>query len=107
MAYNNGDAQITDFPACSARRLAPLVQSCDDLLAHPDGYLLPEDSVVAPDLGRQTVSSGRSLSQSRAAPTDLTITRVDLRPTNAELVRHVRLDVCGLARYVRGHPATG
>jgi hypothetical protein len=82
----NGNAQITDFPACSAR---------------PDGYLLPEDSVVAPDVGRQTVSSGRSLSQSRAAPTDLTITRVDLRPTNAEPVPHVRLDVCGLARYVR------
>jgi hypothetical protein len=39
--------------------------------------LLPEDSVAAADLGRQTVSSGRSLSQSRAAPTDLTITPRD------------------------------
>jgi hypothetical protein len=38
---------------------------------------------------------------------DSAITRVDLRPTNAEPVHHVRLDVCRLARYVQGHPATG
>jgi hypothetical protein len=89
--------------------LGPPVGRCGPIVRRPtgpDGYLLPEDSVVARDLGRQTVSSGRSLSQSRAGPTDLTMTVVDLRLTNAGPVHHVRLDVCGLARYVRGNPAT-
>jgi hypothetical protein len=31
--------------------------SCNDLLARPDGYLLPDDSVVALDLGWQTVGT--------------------------------------------------
>ena len=57
ISYINGDAQITDFPACSARPLAALVQSCNDLLARPDGYLSPEDSVLALDLGWQTVGT--------------------------------------------------
>lgn len=57
ISYINGDAQITDFPACSARPLAALVQSCNDLLARDDGYLLPEDSVLALDLGWQTVGT--------------------------------------------------
>jgi hypothetical protein len=57
ISYINGDAQITDFPVCSARPLAALVQSCNDLLARPDGYLLPEDSVLALGLGWQTVGT--------------------------------------------------
>jgi hypothetical protein len=57
ISYINGDTQITDFPVCSARPLAALVQSCNDLLARPDGYLSPEDSVVALDLGWQTVGT--------------------------------------------------
>ena len=57
ISYINGDAQITDFPACSARPLAALVQSCNDLLARPDGYLSPENSVIALDLGWQTVGT--------------------------------------------------
>jgi hypothetical protein len=57
ISYINGDEQITDFPACSARPLAALVQSCNDLLAQPDGYLSPENSVIALDLGWQTVGT--------------------------------------------------
>ena len=38
ISYINGDARITDFPTCSARPLSLLVQSCNDLLAGPDGY---------------------------------------------------------------------
>ena len=57
ISYINGDTQITDFPACSARPLAALVQSCNDLLARPDGYLSPENSVIAVDLGWQTVGT--------------------------------------------------
>jgi len=57
ISYINGDAQITDFPACSARPLALLVQSCNDLLAGPDGYLSPENSVLALEVAWQTVGT--------------------------------------------------
>ncbi|ORV05655.1 hypothetical protein [Mycobacterium celatum] len=57
ISYINGDTQVTDFPACSARPLAALVQCCNDLLAGPDGYLSPEHSVLALDLGWQTVGT--------------------------------------------------
>jgi hypothetical protein len=33
ISYINGDDQITDFPATSARPLASFVQLCNDLLA--------------------------------------------------------------------------
>jgi hypothetical protein len=57
ISYINGDEQITDFPVCSARPLACLVQSCNDLLAGPDGYLSPENSVLALELGWQTMGT--------------------------------------------------
>jgi hypothetical protein len=57
ISYVNGDAQITDFPATSARPLASFVQVCNDLLAGPDGYLSPEDSVVVLALGWLTVGT--------------------------------------------------
>ncbi len=57
ISYINGDSQITDFPRCSARPLSALVQSCNDLLAGPSGYLSPEDSVLALDLAWQTVGT--------------------------------------------------
>jgi len=50
ISYIVGDARVTDFPSCSARPLSLLVQSCDDLLAGPDGYLSPEHSVLALEL---------------------------------------------------------
>jgi hypothetical protein len=57
ISYINGDERITDFPACSARPLSLLVQTCNDLLAGPDGYLSPESSVLALDLAWQTVGT--------------------------------------------------
>lgn len=53
----NGDAVVTDFPACSARPLAAFVQWCNDVLAGPDGYLSPEDSLLALDLASLTVGT--------------------------------------------------
>ncbi len=57
ISYINGDSEITDFPACSARPLAAYVQSCNDLLAGPDGYLSPENSLLALELAWQTVGT--------------------------------------------------
>src|ERR1700727_181679 len=57
ISYIGGDTQITDFPATSARPLAAFVQLCNDLLAEPDGYLSPENSFLALELGWQTVGT--------------------------------------------------
>jgi hypothetical protein len=57
ISYINGDEQITDFPATSARPLASFVQLCNDLLAGPDGYLSPQDSLTVLDLGWLTVGT--------------------------------------------------
>jgi hypothetical protein len=57
ISYINGDEQITDFPATSVRPLASFVQLCNDLLADPDGYLSPENSLLVLDLGWLTVGT--------------------------------------------------
>jgi hypothetical protein len=57
ISYINGDEQLTDFPATSARPLASFVQLCNDLLAGPDGYLSPENSLLVLDLGWLTVGT--------------------------------------------------
>jgi hypothetical protein len=57
ISYINGDSKITDFPDCSARPLARLVQSLNDHLAGPDGFLSPEDSVTVLDLGWLTMGT--------------------------------------------------
>ncbi len=57
ISYINGDQQITDFPATSARPLASFVQLCNDLLAGPDGYLSPDHSLLVLDLGWLTVGT--------------------------------------------------
>jgi hypothetical protein len=57
ISYINGDEQISDFPATSARPLASFVQLCNDLLAGPDGYLSPENSLLVLDLGWLTVGT--------------------------------------------------
>ncbi len=57
ISYINGDEHVTDFPATSARPLSLLVQSSNDLLAGPDGYLSPEHSVLALDLAWPTVGT--------------------------------------------------
>ena len=57
ISYINGDTHITDFPDCSARPLAAFVQLCTDMLAGPDDYLSPENSLLALELGWQTVGT--------------------------------------------------
>jgi hypothetical protein len=57
VSYINGDTHITDFPDCSARPLAAFVQVCNDLLAGPDDYLSPENSLLALELAWQTVGT--------------------------------------------------
>jgi len=57
ISYINGDTHITDFPGCSAHPLAAFVQLCNDLLAGPDGYLSPENSLLALELGFHTVGT--------------------------------------------------
>ncbi len=57
ISYIMGEAHVTDFPATSARPLSLLVQSSNDLLAGPDGYLSPEHSVLALDLAWLTVGT--------------------------------------------------
>ena len=57
ISYINGDTHITDFPDCSARPLATFVQVCNDLLAGSDDYLSPENSLLALELGQQTVGT--------------------------------------------------
>ncbi|EID11884.1 hypothetical protein MXEN_15120 [Mycobacterium xenopi RIVM700367] len=57
ISYVNGETEITDFPTCSARPLAVLVQACNDLLAGPDGYLSPTNSMLALELAWQTVGT--------------------------------------------------
>jgi len=57
ISYINGDIQITDFPECSARPLAKLVQQLNDGLADKDGYLSPENGVLVLDLGWRTVGT--------------------------------------------------
>ena len=57
ISYVNGDAQVTDFPTCSATPLSLLVQASNDLLAGADGYLSPGNSVLALELAWQTVGT--------------------------------------------------
>jgi hypothetical protein len=57
ISYICGDPEISDFPERSARPLAAFVQTCSDRLAGPDGYLSPEDSLVALELGWETMGT--------------------------------------------------
>ena len=57
ISYINGDTKITDFPECSARPLARMVQSLNDRLAGPDDLLSPENSVIVLELGWLTVGT--------------------------------------------------
>lgn len=57
LSYINGDDDVTDFPATSARPLSLMVQSSNDMLAGPDGYLSAENSLLALDLAWLTVGT--------------------------------------------------
>ena len=63
ISYINGDVTITDFPACSAKPLAKLVQLLNDRLAGPNGFLSPEASVLVLDLGWLTVGTADTPAQ--------------------------------------------
>jgi hypothetical protein len=57
ISYINGDTKITDYPACSARPLARMVQALNDRLAGPDGFLSPDNGLIVLDLGWMTVGT--------------------------------------------------
>lgn len=63
ISYENGDTTITDFPECSARPLARLVQVVNDLICtHTTksgtvSLLCPECSRIVLDLGHATVGT--------------------------------------------------
>lgn len=59
ISWENGDTEITDFPACSDDFLSLLVQSYNDSLADDHTRLLsPEYSVMVLELGHMTVGTG-------------------------------------------------
>lgn len=63
ISYCNGDTVITDFPTCSAKPLARMVQYVNDKLAGDDDeYLSPENSIKVLDLGWRTVGTGGDMS---------------------------------------------
>lgn len=68
VSYINGDIEITDYPDCSARPLARIVQFVNDRLGERgtpctpgfgDGtkYLTPEDAITAIRLGTKTIGT--------------------------------------------------
>lgn len=74
VSWENGDTKITDFPPCSARPLARIVQQVNDALADGDGFLSPENSVIALELGHLTVgTSGYTPMQMRQWLHDLLV----------------------------------
>jgi hypothetical protein len=59
ISWQRGDMKITEFPECSSRYLAILVQYLNDELADEiSGYLSAEDALSALDLGWLTVGTG-------------------------------------------------
>lgn len=59
VSWENGDTIITDYPACSDRMLARIVQWVNDGLAGEDGLLSADDSLIALDLGHATVGTSK------------------------------------------------
>ena len=68
LSWMMGDPVITDFPDCSARPLASLVQACNDAMAYADEFLSPQDSVLVLDLAWRTVGTGGTLHPPRLSP---------------------------------------
>ena len=91
ISWENGDVEITDFPACSDPMLARLVQQVNDRLAGSNSLLSAEDSLVALELGHATVgTSGHGLS-------DLDLRRVYVRVACMIARKVVHLDASGTA----------
>jgi len=95
ISYINGDTMITDYPECSARPLARLVQGVNDMLAGTDGYLSPENSALVLDLGWATVgTAGVSDSVKWQWMSDLLV-----HPERG-VIKHARPDGVGAIRRV-------
>ncbi len=91
VSWENGDTTITDYPACSDRMLARIVQGVNDDLAGTDGRLTPEDALVALRLGHATVgTSSHGLS-------DLDLHRVYVRCAVFAARKVLHLDQTGTA----------
>lgn len=69
ISWENGDSIITDYPACSARPLARLVQGVNDTICiHTDtGMLCPACSQIVLDLGHATVGTAGATQEQEAA----------------------------------------
>jgi hypothetical protein len=65
LSWMMGDQVITDFPECSARPLASLVQTCNDAKALTAEFLSPQDSILVLDLAWRTVGTAKTLHPSR------------------------------------------
>lgn len=61
ISWLRGDAEISDFPDCTARHLAVLVQCYNDTLAGADMFLSPQNSVMVLDLAWRTVGTAEQL----------------------------------------------
>jgi hypothetical protein len=61
ISWQRGDVEITDFPECSSKHLAVLVQYLNDTLADEMTMLLsPKDAMAVLDLGWKTVGTGNA-----------------------------------------------
>lgn len=69
VSWENGDTTITDFPACTARPLARLVQIVNDSICthRNDGFLCGECSVTVLNLAHQTVGTASATREQQAA----------------------------------------
>lgn len=87
ISWENGDKTITDYPECSDRVLARIVQVANDSLAQPDGSLTPEDSMRVLDLGHSTVGTAYH-----------SLSGLDLRRVYVRLAVHAARKVLHLAK---------
>jgi hypothetical protein len=92
VSWMKGDVRITDFPDCSSRYLARLVQMCNDVLAcrGEDNLLTPQDSLMALDLAWRTVGTRGMLHPSRM-PVWLSEVNAGLTPFQIQIIRDGRM----------------
>ncbi len=70
ISWENGDTEITDFPSCSARPLARVVQAVNDSICNHSqvpGLLCPPCSLTVLELGHATVGTAGASREQEAA----------------------------------------
>lgn len=73
ISWETGETEITDFPACSARPLARIVQKVNDTICTTHGdpvppeYLCPECSMTVLELGHATIGTSGATREQEAA----------------------------------------